>query len=79
MGRFLVAVAVCATLSTGSAYVARPGWRGGMFSATPWWWSDDGLAAIGVMGAVLGLMWIVRIHRDPPGSEARTWRYHDLD
>jgi hypothetical protein len=54
-------------------WVARPGFMGG----TAWW--EDWLAPAGLIGVLIGLVWMIRIYRADPEPDQRAWRYRQWD
>ena len=62
-------------LVAGFLHVASPGYSGGIYeppliaTLVPW---------AGVVGVLVGIVWIVRVSRPDPEAGERTWRYRDF-
>jgi hypothetical protein len=57
-------------------FIAHPGFSGGGIYATPP--SVQLTPWIGVVGTVVGLVWLVRLSRPDPEPGERDWRYRDF-
>ncbi len=58
-------------------FVAAPGTMGGPMFRVPFWYDAlyDDLYVLGVVGTIVGLVWMVRIHRADPEPDQHAWRY----
>jgi hypothetical protein len=74
-----IAIACIAIGLTAFGFLAAPGDMGPpMFSGPPYLLglpADVVLAAIGIVGPVVGLVWMIRIHRADPEPDQHAWRY----
>jgi hypothetical protein len=78
LGRFELAVAFAAIPFSLFLLVAAPGSTGPMFVSERVRLLEVLIPAIGFGGMVVGLAWMIRIHRADPEAGERSWRYHDL-
>jgi hypothetical protein len=76
--RLELAIAFVAPLVVGLGYLAAPGNMGeglgpapspSLFEFVPW---------AGVVGLIVGLVWIVRLSRSDPDAGEPEWRYRDF-
>jgi hypothetical protein len=73
--RLELTIAFVAPLAAGFWYVAAPGSSGGLREPSlieqyaPW---------AGVVGLIVGLVWIVRLSRSDPDAGEPEWRYRDF-
>lgn len=74
--RLELAIAFVAPLVVGLGYLAAPGNMGDglgreppLMEFVPW---------AGVVGLIIGLVWIVRLSRSDPEAGEREWRYRDF-
>jgi hypothetical protein len=73
IGRAIIALAVVVGIILPAwLFVAAPGHMGGDWG-TPLWYSA--LPWVGMVGVVVGLVWMVRIHRADPEPDQKAWRY----
>ncbi len=79
IGRVLIAVAVGLIVVTGSLWIVAPRGPSPMF--LPGWidFANLALSAVGITGIVVGLAWMIRIHRANPEPDQRAWRYRERD
>lgn len=79
IGRALIAVAVGLTAATALLLVAAPHGPSPMF--VPGWLeiATMGLYGVAITGLVVGLVWMIRIHRANPEPDQRAWRYRERD
>lgn len=73
IGRAMIALAVMFVFLGVFLFVAAPGYMGGPMTRVPFWY--DALPVLGVVGIVVGLVWMVRIHRADPEPDQHAWRY----
>jgi hypothetical protein len=73
MGQAMIALVVLVILYTAFLYVSAPGFIGPMLPEPPVW--SYAFAAIGVLGLIVGLVWMVRIYRGDPEPDQHAWRY----
>lgn len=74
----MIAVAVLAILVTIFLFIAASGGPTPMFSTPPDFWGlpvNVVLPAAGIVGAIIGLAWMIRIHRADPEPDQHAWRY----
>jgi hypothetical protein len=70
IGRQMIALAVfVGIIAPAIAFVASPGYM----IAPPV--SVDAIYGLSVLSAIVGLVWMVRIHRANPEPDQGTWRY----
>lgn len=70
-----LAFAVLLIVAAAFVWVASPVGFSPMF--TPWW--HDWLAPAGLIGVLIGLVWMIRIYRADPEPDQRAWRYRQWD
>jgi hypothetical protein len=82
-GRAMIALAIVAIGVTVLMLISAPGTMGGTMYDTP---PSLGpipvgvlLALIGVVGPIVGLVWMIRIHRADPEPDQHAWRYRSHD
>lgn len=74
----MIAIAV---LAIGGAVLAAPGSMGGGFGDGPQIFAipvGAALAVVSVFGVIIGLTWMIRIHRADPEPD-QPWRYRARD
>jgi hypothetical protein len=69
-------IAFALPLIAGFLWVAAPGCMCPMFSEPPLITSL--LPWAGVVGVIVGIVWMVRLSRPDPEAGERTWRYRDF-
>ena len=78
--RFLIraelTIAIAGPLIAAFLYVAAPGTTGPMFSEPPRYVAL--LPWAGVVGWIVGIVWMVRLSRTDPEPGERSWRYRDF-
>jgi uncharacterized protein YjeT (DUF2065 family) len=86
IGRLLLAVAVGVVLVEGFVYVAAPKSTGvEPVFGNPAGSVDGGVPAglltlaVAIVLVVVGLVWMIRIHRADPEPDQRNWRYRERD
>ena len=73
MGRTMIAMAVLAIAATALVTLATPQFIEPMFLEPPVW--SNVFTAIGLVGPIVGLVWMVRIYRADPEPDQSAWRY----
>ena len=74
IGRAMIALAVGGIALTAFMLISAPTMMGGgPMTGTPVW--TYAFYALGGLGVVVGLVWMVRIHRADPEPERHAWRY----
>ena len=77
ISQVLFAVAAGAIASTLLLLVAAPGGPAPMFGPPALMTIGPGI--LGCVGAVFGLVWMIRIYREDPEPDHRAWRYREHD
>ena len=82
LGRALLGIAVLAIVLGGFLFIAAPGYRGGPATIEVLgirFAVELVTFTIGVIGPIVGLAWMWRIHRAHREPEVHPWRYRDFD
>lgn len=67
----MIAIAVIAIAGTAFLFASAPAGMGGMaIREVPLWFY-----AVAALGAIGGLVWMIRIYRADPEPDQRAWRY----
>ncbi len=74
--RLAFAVAIAAPVAVGLAYIAAPAGFGPMFRRA--WLTAEVLPWLGVLGVIVGFVWMVRLARADPEAGVSPWRYRDF-
>jgi cytochrome bd-type quinol oxidase subunit 2 len=75
LGRMMIFVVFVVVAFMALVWIASPNFIGGVYDPGPLWFI---VPAIGIVGLVGGLIWMVRIFRaDPEPEGAKGWRYRD--
>lgn len=75
--RLELVIAFAVPLLAGFLWVAAPaGFGGGMFYEPPL--IELILPWAGIVGVIVGIVWMVRLSRPDPEAGERTWRYRDF-
>ena len=70
----MIALAVGSIVLTAFELISAPTFMGGgPMMGTPVW--TYAFSALGGVGVIVGLVWMVRIHRADPEPEQHAWRY----
>lgn len=70
------AVAIAAPLFVGFMYIAMPGNVGPMFQRESL--PEEILPWLGVLGVIVGIVWMARLARADPEAGVSPWRYRDF-
>jgi Flp pilus assembly protein TadB len=76
MGQAMIAIAVIAIAGTTLLALTAPRFIDPMFLEPPV--GSYVLTALGVVGLIVGLIWMVRIYRGAPEPDQHAWRYRAM-